>query len=75
VLGIDEEYSPTFQRKSSAAIDLELHLETCSTSRLDKDDKHKMYQIIKRRMEADKVDVKNMYVPDYLVCRITDELM
>lgn len=28
-----------------------------------------------RRLEESKIDVKNMFVPDHLVCRITDELM
>lgn len=30
---------------------------------------------MKRRIEANKIDINNMFVPDYLVCRITDELM
>ena len=42
---------------------------------LDRYGKKQLYDRVKARLEDGKQDLKNMDVPDYLVCRITDELM
>lgn len=78
-LGID----PRSEKQSintNRALDLEKQFEISSRSNnsfdgLDQQDKLELYAKVKDRLEESKVDVKNMMVPDYLVCRITDELM
>lgn len=61
------------------AIDLEGRFEIKKTAGsdlgLDQEDKKKLFNKCRAKVEEGKVDVKNMMVPDYLMCRISDELM
>ena len=79
-LEIDKEEDGT-ERAPGRAIDLESNLRIDSDNQealdigMDKMAKKVLYDKVQAKINEDKQNLLNMDVPDYLVCRITDELM